>query len=121
MAVVSLRTHDAIFEQILASYDDAARDSCRYFPTNALMRFRMSSDRVPHNATTTLAHAYARAQLAEYAKIPPLNTLIRPHGAECDPPHDPQQHTMQEAYNVDLARVATLRPVVLGRLLVRRE
>ena len=84
-------------------------------------RQRVSIARAPPSDPTAPFHAHCRSHQAEHARIPPKITPNRPHGAECDPPHDPQQHTTQEACEVDLARVATLRPVVLGRLLVRRE
>ena len=48
------------------------------------MRFRSRGDRAPHHATNAPKHAHPRAQLAEYARIPPLITLIRPHGAVHD-------------------------------------
>ena len=45
------------------------------------MRFRGSSDRAAHHATTAPRHAHPRAELAEYARTPPLIILIRWHGA----------------------------------------
>ena len=45
------------------------------------MRFRDRGARAPHHATTAPRHAHPRAQLAEYARIPPLIVLIRSHGA----------------------------------------
>ena len=45
------------------------------------MRIRGRGARAPHHATTAPRHAHPRAQLAEYAMIPPLIILIRWHGA----------------------------------------
>ena len=55
------------------------------------------SDRAPHHASTVPKDAHARAQLAEYAKIPPLITLIRPHGATHDLLHGRLQARLERA------------------------
>ena len=59
--------------------------------------FRSRGDRAPHHATNAPKDAHPRAQLAEYARIPPLITLIRPHGATHDLLHGRLQARLEHA------------------------
>ena len=65
------------------------------------MRFRDRGARAPHHATTAPRHAHPRAQLAEYAMIPPLIVLIRWHGAMHALPTGRLQHTLKHAEELD--------------------
>ena len=57
-----------------------------------------SSDRAPHHATTVPKYAHARAQLAEYAWIPPLTTPIRPHATMHALLHGRLQQSIEHAH-----------------------
>ena len=57
-----------------------------------------SSDRAPHHATTVSKYAHARAQLAEYAWIPPLTTPIRPHATMHALLHGRLQQSIEHAH-----------------------
>ena len=112
--------------RFMSKYKGPMTTQLMRFPTffsqqRVCMRQRVSIARASPSDPSAPCHAHCRSHLAEYAPIAPKMTPNRPHGATCDPQHDPQQHTTRKACEVDLARVATLRPVVLGRLLVRRE
>ena len=57
-----------------------------------------SSDRAPHHATSVPKYAHARAQLAEYAWIPPLTTPIRPHATMHALLHGRLQQSIEHAH-----------------------
>ena len=84
------------------------------------MRFRDRGARAPHHATTAPRHAHPRAQLAEYARIPPLIVLIRSHGAMHALPPGRLHSTRSSTPKSSTHRVIAARPAMSGAVLVQR-
>ena len=84
------------------------------------MRIRGRGARAPHHATTAPRHAHPRAQLAEYAMIPPLIILIRWHGAMHALPTGSATGTRSSTPKSSTHRVVAACPAMSGAALVQR-